>query len=112
MGGSRKGCTPGHEHTVTLRFTYAKEEARAATDNAENAKYGQHAKRNVGVSVVRAGRELDLDQSWVIQYDPRERWWGVELEFPPSLDGSFGVPNNKQGARFLTDLLKGISRYF
>jgi len=38
---------------------------------------------------VRAGRELDLDQAWVIKYDPVERWWGVEVEFPPALDEQF-----------------------
>ena len=44
------------------------------------------------------GRELILDAGWCIGYDPRERWWGAEIEFPPSLDEVFGVPNNKQAA--------------
>jgi hypothetical protein len=48
--------------------------------------------------VLRAGRELDLDRSWVINYDSRERWWGLEIEFPPALDEVFGVTNNKQAA--------------
>ncbi len=91
------------EHTVTVRFTYAKEDARS-TDNAGSTAYGKHAGRNVGVSVVRAERELDLDQSWVISYDPTERWWGVEVEFPPALDELFGVTNNKQSARSFADL--------
>jgi len=30
--------------------------------------------------------------------DPTERWWKVELDFPPALDEVFGVTNNKQGA--------------
>jgi hypothetical protein len=57
------------------------------------------------VSVVRAGRELDLDQSLVIKYDPTERWWGIEIEFPPSLDDLFGVTNNKQSARNFAELI-------
>jgi hypothetical protein len=57
----------------------------------------------VGVSVVRAGRELELDESWA-QKRATERWWGVEIEFPPTLDDLFGVTNNKQSARNFSDL--------
>ena len=62
---------------------------------------------------MRAGRELEMDQSWVIAYDPRERWSGMEIEFPPALDEVFGGTNNKQTARYLSetptlqDLLEG-----
>jgi len=93
----------GKQHPVTLRFSYAKEEARAGR-NAGATPHGKHAARNVGVSIVRAGRELDLDKSWTITYDPVERWWGVEIEFPPALDELFGVTNNKQAARNFTEL--------
>ncbi len=88
----------GQTHPVTVRYSLAKPEARNAP-NAGATPYGKHAKNNVGVSVVRAGRELELDQGLVIQYDPRERWWGVEIDFPPALDDLFGVTNNKQSAR-------------
>lgn len=66
--------------------------------------YGKHAARNVGVSIVRADRELDLDPSWTISYDPRERWWGLEVEFPPALDEVFGVTNNKQAATIFSHM--------
>jgi hypothetical protein len=59
---------------------------------------GQHAARNIGISLVRAGRELELSHAHVIGYDPVERWWGIEVSFPPSLDDLFGVTNNKQSA--------------
>ena len=91
------------KHDIKIRFSYAKEEARNA-DLAGSSAYGKHAKRNVGVSLVRSDRELELDQSLVIQYDPRERWWGVEVEFPPALDELFGVTNNKQFARNFSDV--------
>jgi hypothetical protein len=55
---------------------------------------------------MRADRELDLDESWALQYDPRERWWGIEVEFPPALDDLFGVTNNKQSARNFVELGK------
>ncbi len=95
----------GATHPVTVRYSLAKPEARNAP-NAGATPYGKHAKNNVGVSVVRAGRELELDQGLVIQYDPRERWWGVEVDFPPALDDLFGVTNNKQSARNFADLAK------
>lgn len=90
-------------HEVKLRFSLAKQEARL-TDNAGNLPYGKHAGKNIGISLVRADRELDLDQAMVIQYDPRERWWGVEVDFPPALDDLFGVTNNKQAARNFTNI--------
>ncbi len=88
----------GENHVVTTRFTIASEEAREGF-NPGAKPHGEHAAKNVGVSIIRAGRELDLDQGWMIQYDPVERWWGVEVEFPPALDDLFGVTNNKQAAR-------------
>ena len=98
----------GKRHEVKVRFSYAKEEARITSSgrNPGDEPYGKHAAKNVGVSVVRAGRELELDQTPVIKYDPVERWWGVEIEFPPSLDDLFGVTNNKQAARNFAELLK------
>lgn len=95
----------GKKYPVRLTFTYAKEEARQG-HNPGSKPHGKHAARNVGVSVVRADRELELDQSWVNTHDPRERWWGVEIDFPPALDEIFGVTNNKQSARHFNDIAK------
>ena len=66
--------------------------------------YRKHAQKNIGVSVVRAGRELMLDPAWCIGYDPRERWWGAEVEFPRALDEVFGVTNKKQAATHFAEL--------
>jgi hypothetical protein len=95
-------------HDVKVRFSYAKEEARQAEPgkNPGSTPHGQHASKNVGISVVRAGRELELDQSYVNNYDPTERWWGIEVDFPPSLDDIFGVTNNKQSARNFGEILQ------
>jgi hypothetical protein len=95
----------GEEHIVTTRFSIAKKEARQG-NNPGSLPHGKHAEKNTGISIMRAGRELDLDQSWVIKYDPVERWWGVEIEFPPALDELFGVTNNKQAARNFAELSK------
>lgn len=97
----------GVEHEVMLRFTVAKDEVRAKP-NAGGTPHGKHARQNIGVSIVRAGRELELDQSLVNGYDPRERWWGVEIDFPPVLDELFGVTNNKQAARNFSEVTANI----
>ena len=102
-----------HTHQVSVRCSMAKKSAREG-GTAGSRDYGTHAAKNVGVSVVRASRELELDPAWAPVSDPRNRWWGVEVEFPPALDEIFGVTNNKQNARNfaetatlnLVDLLK------
>ncbi|MEG4292764.1 ATP-binding protein [Microcoleus sp. C2C3] len=93
------------KHEVKIRFSYAEEAARQAREGKEagNLLHGKHAMKNVGVSVVRARRELELDESWT-KKRPSDRWWGVEIEFPPALDDLFGVTNNKQSARNFSDM--------
>ena len=91
-------------YPVTVRFAVAKNEARqSATPGA--LPHGRHAAKNVGISLMRAERELDLDQAWTLT-EQTERWWGIEVEFPPALDELFGVTNNKQAARNFSELSK------
>lgn len=99
----------GENHDVIVRMSYAKDQARSIP-NAGITPYGKHAAKNVGVSIVRAGRELELDQSIVNNYDPTERWWGVEVEFPPALDELMGVTNNKQSARNFTEIMAMVDK--
>jgi hypothetical protein len=87
----------GKEHTVTLRYSVVKPVVRQPPHGGSSA-IGRHAVKNQGVSVVRARRELELNTSFDNRYDPRERWWGVEVLFDPELDDVFGVTNNKQAA--------------
>jgi hypothetical protein len=93
----------GEKHTVFVRYSIATEQTRRGISAGSN-KHGIHARENVGVSVIRAGRELELDTSWTNRYDSRERWWGVEIDFPPALDDVFGVTNNKQFANNFKEL--------
>lgn len=65
---------------------------------------GQLAARNQGVSICRAGRELELDAR-TAKDDTRHRWWGMEIDFPPALDDVFGVTNNKQSATHFSAVL-------
>ena len=96
----------GQKHTVTIRMSWARSETISADGKDRAAtRYGKHAAQNIGVSVLRAGRELFLDNSWAI-VDHRERWWGCEIDFPPSLDEVFGVTNNNQAAENFSRMSK------
>ena len=87
------------KYPVVVRMSWARQDTVPEDGtNRGDKPYGKHAARNIGVSIVRSGRELTLDPSWANSYDPTERWWGVEVEFPAALDEVFGVTNNKQSA--------------
>ena len=64
-----------------------------------------------GVSVVRAGREIDygwffMDRKRRQNYDD---WWRCELRFEPELDELFGVTHSKQQVTPAAELLEMIS---
>ena len=95
----------GAKHEVLVRMSWARSETVPEDLTDRGAKpYGKHAAKNIGVSIVREGRELDLDTGWTNSYDPTERWWGVEVEFPSTLDEIFGVTNNKQNATIFSHM--------
>jgi hypothetical protein len=83
------------EHLVHLKFSIVRKDVR---HEGGSSPIGKNAAKNQGVSVVRAKRELELNSTFDNSYDPRERWWGVEVSFEPALDDIFGVTNNKQAA--------------
>ena len=108
----------GEVHDVWLRASYVKLHARDKLSQDANwpskyltlrdsgsASWGKHAQQNLGISIVRAHRELQLDDSWTNQ-NTTERWWTVEIDFPPSLDELFEVSNNKQSALTFPRLAK------
>lgn len=94
--------TNGVPHSVTIRASYR---GSHVIDHADelgkdpgSTPIGQFVAKNVGVSVVRAGRELCLSQEWTKPGEYTERWWGLEIQFPPALDEVLGVSNDKQQA--------------
>ena len=109
----------GKEHEIRVRASYARVHVRDSLApeadwpekwrgrDAGHAPWGKHADQNMGVSLMRAHREIQLDDSWVSGDDPRERWWTVEVDFPTALDEVFGVTNNKQG----TMTFQRLARY-
>ncbi len=100
----------GVKSTVTIRTSYVKKEiAKKVTkqDAIGRTPYGKIAGENIGLSIVREGRELKLDKNWTMttnnNRDPRHRWWGAEIEFGRELDEVFGVTNDKQNATALSE---------
>ena len=103
------------EEVVKLRFSYASKETRQGHGYDQKIhnqalggaqEHGKHADKNVGVSIVRERRELELDRSWAVGAinPPWERWWGAEISFGRGMDEIFDVSNNKQHAQNLNDV--------
>ena len=104
----------GQKHTVTVRYSIEKDELRdpknVEGDQGATA-HGKHARRNTGVSIMRADREITLDTNLIAASDPRERWWGVEIDIPPSLDLAVGLTSNKQQANVLSSIMNTINQF-
>ncbi len=86
----------GESYPIKLRYSICRQEAR---DSGGNSPFGKDAAKNVGISVMREGRELEMEKSFTDKSDTRERWWGCEVHFGAELDEIFGVDNTKQSAR-------------
>lgn len=106
-------------YKITVRASYARPHTRNSSHpeakwpkkwrgmDAGRTEWGKHADGNMGISLIRADREIEIDQSWISGNDPTERWWTVEVDFPTELDEIFGVTNTKQNS--LT--FQRLSRY-
>lgn len=77
---------------------------------SNDQKQARGISKRAGVSIVRAGREID--SGWFFMGKKRKEnyddWWRAEISFEPELDELFGVTNTKQGIRpqeFLNDIL-------
>ena len=72
--------------------------------------HGGFAGRNMGVSIVRANRELLLDRSFLPMGggEQENRWWGCEIRFEPGLDEAFGVDHNKQMATRISNAARAL----
>ncbi len=81
---------------VTVKYSVADRKFREAAVGPKNKINGLCGK-NQGVSVVRNGRELELNKSF-LTYDPRERFIGVEVSFDATLDDLMDVDGKKQAA--------------
>ena len=85
-------------HYSVVKNKFYDQTAFIAGSNPGSSEIGQYTKKLEGVSVVRAGREIDFRKfDFYENIDkPQHRWWGCEILFNPELDEVFGVSNNKQ----------------
>lgn len=86
---------------VEISFSIIKDEfydQTACPANPGGTEMGKHVAKLEGISIVRAGREIDFgDFDFYSNInEPQHRWWGCEIRFTPELDEAFGVANNKQ----------------
>lgn len=102
------------EEIVEVRYSIVKTEAivHDGRQTAGNLPYGQDARRNMGVSIVRENRELLLENAFVREGstggEPMNRWWGCEIRFGSGLDDTFGVDHNKQMAASLSNAAREL----
>lgn len=96
----------GVPHEVRVRYSAVRPEGRPPhRRNVGTVTHqGKHTRDNRGISIVRAGREIVMDTTAV--YEATDRWWSVEIDFPPTLDDMFGITNNKQDVPYFTSALK------
>ncbi|UHQ53732.1 ATP-binding protein [Microbulbifer sp. YPW16] len=84
---------------TVLKKSVLDEIRKTTTKTVGHTPWGKHAAKNMGLSVVRSGRELALTAEF-IKPEAKDKGWarfyGIQVEFSPSLDNIFGVTNNKQ----------------
>ena len=113
---TQKFTVNGKTETVDIRYSIVKQDAlRTSGALPGNTDYGRHARRNVGISVVREDREVVVDKS-MLNTDagggalPQNRWWGCEVKFRAGCDDLFGIDHNKQMTSHLSRALEELSR--
>jgi hypothetical protein len=81
--------------SITVKCSIAKKETKQLGGSST---LGAAYKRLIGISVVRADREIKLDDFGFLGElgDPLHRWWKIEIGFSPSMDKYFGLDNTKQ----------------
>lgn len=81
---------------VIVRFSELPVHLWHGLPNEEKQRLG--ISKGAGVSIVRAGREIDF--GWFFFGDKRREnyddWWRCELQFEPGLDEVFGITHTKQ----------------
>jgi hypothetical protein len=88
--------SPRRTSVINVRFTELPVGQWHSLSNSE--KNAQGIAKNAGVSIVRAGREID--RGWFFMGQKRKEnyddWWRCEVRFEPELDELFGVTHTKQ----------------
>ena len=105
----------GREESVEVVYSIAKQEALGERkgDIPGNREYGKHARKNMGISVVRENREILLENFFITEGGggsvPENRWWGCEVRFGSGCDDLFGVDHNKQMVSYFSRAVRDTS---
>lgn len=104
----------GREEAVEVVYSIVKQEplGEHKGEYPGNREYGRHAKKNMGISVVREDREILLEHFFITEDGggglPQNRWWGCEVRFGSGCDDLFGVDHNKQMVSCFSTAIKDI----
>ena len=108
----------GREEFVQVVYSIVKEEVIVKPDPEAPKRlpgarpYGQDARFNMGVSIVRENRELLLESAFVREggrgAEPMNRWWGCEVRFGKGCDDLFGIDHNKQSATVISNAAREL----
>lgn len=104
----------GREESVVVVSSIVKPQALGEFkgDYPGSRPYGQHARKNMGVSVIREKREILLENFFITEGGggslPQNRWWGCEVHFGSGCDDLFGVDHNKQMVSHFSRAIKDI----
>jgi hypothetical protein len=94
---------------VKVRFTELPVHEWHSRSNDEKKALG--VSKGAGVSVVRAGREVDY--GWFFMGEKRREnyddWWRCEVQFEPLLDEAFGITHTKQQIRAKGYVLEALT---
>lgn len=93
---------------VRVRFSELPVHEWHKLSNEEKRRIG--ISKGAGVSVIRAGREVDY--GWFFMGTKRREnyddWWRCEIHFDPVLDEAFGVTHTKQQVRPMPHVLEAL----
>lgn len=94
---------------VRVRFSELPVHEWHKLSNEEKRRIG--ISRGAGVSIVRAGREVDY--GWFFMggknRENYDDWWRCEIQFDPSLDEAFGITHTKQQVRAQPHLIEALT---
>ena len=105
----------GREESVEVVYSIVKQAALGEHrgDLPGNRDYGRHARKNMGISVVRENREIILEHFFNTEGGggslPQNRWWGCEVRFGSGCDDLFGVDHNKQMVSYFSRAVRDTS---
>lgn len=94
---------------VRVRFSELPVQEWSKLSNDEKRRMG--LSKGAGVSIVRAGREVDY--GWFLMggkhRENYDDWWRCEIQFDPVLDEAFGITHTKQQIRPQAHLIEALT---